>query len=148
MKTAILLLTLVLTLLSCNQDSPKVIGDTGSNESETIPPSTSEDFILERSGTFVSRNGYSVAGTAELHYSSSTNVYSLRFTNFTSQNGPALRVYLSQDETESSIINLGTLKSTNGEQSYDFSASSYDPDKDTVIIWCDAINQPFGVAIL
>ncbi len=144
MKKVSLFIILLITLFSCNQESPRVLD---SPEIEVIPPTISQDFVLEQSGTFVNRNGYRVMGNAELHYSASENVYSLRFKNFTSQNGPALRVYLSQDETESNIINLGTLKSTSGEQSYDFPASIYDPDKDTVIIWCDAINQPFGVAV-
>lgn len=145
MKNLIVLFIITLTMFSCNQESPRNISD-GQQESETIPMTNSDDFVLEQTGTFSNRNGYRVSGTAELYYSASTNVYSLRFQNFSSQNGPALRVYISEDETENSIINLGNLSSTSGAQRYDFAAVNYDPSKDTVLIWCDAIDQPFGAA--
>lgn len=142
----ILFLIFTVFFISCgNQDPTRtILSDmTGESSSDTRP---SGDFVLEQTANFSSRGIYSVSGTAELFYSASTNTYSLYLSNFTADNGPNLKVYLSQDETEVNITDLGALKAFNGEQRYDFPAANYNISRDNVLIWCDAISQNFGVA--
>jgi Electron transfer DM13 len=73
---------------------------------------------------------------------------SLALQDFMSSNGPDLHVYLSQEEQPVHFIELGKLKSTNGNQLYeipgqpDFKVYGY------VLIHCQQYNHLFGIALL
>jgi len=108
-----------------------------------------ENDTLSKAGSFSSVNPYTVRGDAELFFNSVTNTYSLIMSDFTSSNGPDVRVYLSQGPGVSNFIDLGFLKSTNGEAiRYDFSGDRYDPNFDHVLIWCEDFSVTFGRAPL
>jgi hypothetical protein len=100
---------------------------------------------LLRSGTLMGCGGHTVMGKAEV-YEKDGNL-SLVFDDFTSQNGPDLRVYLSTTDNASSFVNLGDLKSTTGKQSYEIPAGT---DLDTykyAHVWCQQFSVCFGVAL-
>jgi hypothetical protein len=80
----------------------------------------------------------------------------LRLTQFTTSNGPDVRVYLvaapdaRDDETvkQAGYVELGKLKGTDGDQNYDVPAGV---DLDTyraVTIWCKRFSVNFGTAPL
>ena len=107
-----------------------------------------EDLPIVAQGTFSGLGPYTSRGDAEIIFNSVEATYSLIMSDFQSSNGPSLKVYLSKASSPSSIINLGSLKSTNGNLRYDFAASSVGPDFDFshVLIWCDQAGVGFGRA--
>jgi Electron transfer DM13 len=88
--------------------------------------------------------GHTVSGTVSVYTQNTNGVILLD--PFMSQNGPDLKVYLSEDINATKYISLGKLKSTNGKQSYqvptgvDLSKYKY------VHIWCEAFTVVFGRA--
>ena len=118
----------------------------------TTPASDSTDDLqgeqVLSTGTLSGANGYTSSGDVQLIFSADTQTYSLVFENFLSSNGPDLKVYLGTDSGASDVINLGDLKSTSGTLRYDFPASSFRPEFDTAIIWCERFSQLFGSADL
>jgi hypothetical protein len=114
--------------------------------------------VLE-SGTFYSGTFYAVvhptAGTATI-YRLGNGDRILRFTNFSTSNGPNVHVYLvaaddakdSATVTRAASIDLGTIKGNIGDQNYalgaDLSLSKYR----TVSIWCQRVAVNFGAASL
>ncbi len=99
-----------------------------------------------KKGDFMSGPYGNVSGMAELF--KQDTVYTIKLTNFASSNGPDLHVYLSKEVMPVNYIDLGSLKSTNGNQVYnipgkpDFSAYKY------IAIHCVAFNHLFGSAII
>ncbi len=101
---------------------------------------------LSRRGTFRGLNGYNVSGTAILERSA--NQAMLVFdSDFRSQSGPGLFVYLSPNATNvEGGINLGSLKAISGLQNYPI-PSNVNPDNfDHVLIFCQPFRVPFGTA--
>ncbi len=124
-------------------------------EENNVPETTLRDMApssdsssLVSSAIFASRGGYSVSGEAQLFYDSVTDNYSLILDNFSSSNGPDVHVYLSTDSAASSFTDLGDLKATSGTIRYDFSAAGYNINEMNVLIWCKAIDEAFGEAML
>lgn len=102
----------------------------------------------QRSGSFRGLNGYSAEGSAVLRQED--DAAELVFeSNFRTQNGPGLYIYLSpEEEGVSGGVNLGELKSTSGAQTYAIPASVDPADFDYVIIYCQPFGVPFGTATL
>ena len=119
-------------------------------------PATSGSSKMEaiESGIF-----YGVAhpteGTATI-YRMGDGTLLLRFTNFTTSNGPNVHVYLvtadepkdSETVQHSSFIDLGPIKGNIGDQNYTLS-----PDVDlskyrSVSVWCKRFSYNFGTAPL
>lgn len=105
-------------------------------------------------GSFVSRNRYTVSGTATT-YELADGQRLLRLEEFASTNGPDLFVYLtvagaSDDDAAlaADFIDLGVLSGNIGDQNYVIPAD-VDLDRyDTVVIWCRRFTTSFGVADL
>lgn len=104
----------------------------------TIKPIVSGDFAAGPFGT--------VTGKAEIYKQGS--VYSLKLSGFSSTNGPALHVYLSKEPMPVTYIDLGVLKSTNGNQVYAIAGSPDFTEYSYVSIHCVAYNHLFGSARL
>jgi hypothetical protein len=141
-------------------------GEARSQASDAAPPagSASQDIQAEptvasgpvalSSGTFSSRNRYTVAGRAtvlELDDGSRT----LRLEDFRSTNGPDLFVYLTvADEADSDaaldadVVDLGVLRGNIGNQNYAIPADTDLDRYDTVVIWCRRFSSGFGAADL
>ena len=88
--------------------------------------------------------GHISEGDVQLIYVAETNTYSLVMENFRSQNGPDLKVYLSEGSQPGNFLDLGGLKSTNGTLRYDFPAAQFDERFDHVLIWCAKFGVTFG----
>jgi hypothetical protein len=82
----------------------------------------------------------------------------LRFTNFTTSNGPDVHVVLAQSADESlkqdfvkgelNSVELGLMKANEGDQNYDLPDSADLSKYDAVVIYCVRFHAVFGVAKL
>jgi len=131
------IMSFIVSLISCKKEN---------NTPDRPVDDRIPDGMVVVMGNFSGSNNYQVQGTAKIFDSS--GVKELRFENFSSSNGPDLRVYLSKDLSASSFISLGKLKSTSGNQNYlipgnpDFKEFRY------VLIWCEQFTVRFGSAIV
>lgn len=106
---------------------------------------TSIGQICSRSGSFYNGDGTSVSGTAELKNDNGT--LTLYFTNFISDSGPDLDVYLSSSErTNNNSIKLEALKSLSGNQNYAIPNNISLDDYSFVVIHCTEYNHWYGSA--
>ena len=102
--------------------------------------------VLKYSGAFSSGPYGTVGGDAMIYKTG--NKYELKFTNFTSSNGPDLRVYLSKEMMPGAFIDLGALKSTAGSQVYEINGIVDFTDYKYALIHCRQFNHLFGWALL
>jgi hypothetical protein len=124
-------------------------GDTA----EEVEPAPSGPAELA-TGSFVSRNRYTVTGTAAT-YELEDGQRVLRLEDFESTNGPDLFVYLTAAGAEdddaaldADFVDLGALTGNIGSQNYVIPAD-VDLDRyDSVVIWCRRFTTSFGVADL
>jgi hypothetical protein len=102
--------------------------------------------ILVIGGNFNSGPYGNVTGIAEIYRQEST--YSVKLKNFSSTNGPALHVYLSKEAMPINYLDLGSLKSINGNQIYSISGMPDLNEYKYVSIHCVQYNHLFGSALL
>ena len=111
----------------------------------TVPINDSFDetsATLLRQGTLMGNMNYVVTGLAKIFDSSGKKV--LLLDNFSSNNGPDLRVYLSTTANATTFISLGKLKSTTGKQSYTIPGQPDFTEYKFVLIWCEQFSVQFG----
>ncbi|WP_215225552.1 DM13 domain-containing protein [Echinicola shivajiensis] len=72
----------------------------------------------------------------------------LGFTNFKTDNGPVLEVYLATDRKASEYISLGELKGIQGNYTYDIPSNVDLETHKYVLIWCVEFSVNFGYAVL
>ena len=136
MKTILIcLIGIIPILFSCSKTSTQKL-----NEMVSL------DGSLQFTGTFRGYGSESVSGLAKIYLSN--NKYMLKLENFTTSNGPDLKVYLSKASSPSGFISLGDLKSTNGNQVYEISGTPYFTHHKFVLIHCERYNHLFGSAEL
>lgn len=102
--------------------------------------------ILKYSGNFISKGGQNVIGIAKVY--KKNIVYQLKLENFSTSNGPNLKVYFSKADTPNEFISLGDIKSTNGDQIYDIPGNPNFSEYKYVLIHCQRYNHLFGSAEL
>jgi hypothetical protein len=105
-------------------------------------------------GSFIPRGRYSGEGTALVLNDGSEQRF-LRFENFSTDNGPDLRVYLSNSDAnadsdifDDDFIDLGVLKGNIGDQNYEIPVGVDLGVHDTVVVWCVRFSTPFTAADL
>jgi hypothetical protein len=102
---------------------------------------------LQKQGTFMGKNNYTVNGIVK-HYLYNGKNY-LQFTNFSSSNGPDLKVYIATDATAATFITLGTLQSTTlATQVYEVTMPPNFTTHNKVLIWCQRFSVLFAEATL
>jgi hypothetical protein len=74
--------------------------------------------------------------------------YELKLMNFSSSNGPDLRVYLSREMNPVNFIDLGALRGTGGNQIYSISGMPDFTQYKYALIHCRQYNHLFGWALL
>ncbi|HEX9766596.1 MAG TPA: DM13 domain-containing protein [Nitriliruptorales bacterium] len=117
--------------------------------SETMPDDPGPTVLLR--GTFVDRV-HPTSGTARIiELGDGSRI--LRLEDFSTDNGPGLRVYLSSAPPDAGngafdddFVDLGALRGNIGNQNYDVPAGTDLHSYTTVVIWCDPFNVTFGVA--
>lgn len=98
-------------------------------------------------GTFSGADSFhKVEGQAKIIFSD--NLTYLRFENFTSTNGPDLKVYLSEDTSAKFYISLGELKGNIGNQNYLLPENVNLTKYKYALIWCEKFSTLFGSAEL
>lgn len=137
MKTKFLLIAMVSLALvfSCNKTSTKKIDE-----------SISADGSLKSSGIFRGYGSEKVSGEAKIFLLNSQ--YVLKLENFSTSNGPDLKVYLSKASSPVDFISLGDLKSTNGNQVYQIAGTPDFSKYRFVLIHCERYNHLYGSAEL
>ena len=68
--------------------------------------------------------------------------------DFQTQEGPNLHVYLATDTTAKDFTDLGALKSLSGKQSYEVPADASVEEQPLVLIYCQEASHLFGYAKL
>ena len=97
---------------------------------------------LLREGTWMGSGSYTVSGEAQIYDDKGKKV--LLLSNFSSNNGPDLRVYLSTTTGATTFVNLGKLKSTSGKQTYVIPDGTDIDQFKFVLIWCQQFSVLFG----
>lgn len=97
-------------------------------------------------GDFVS-DAHPTSGTAQIVMNENGSK-TLVFTNFKSDPGPDLDVYLASDTKARDFVNLGDLKGTSGQFTYDVPANADLGETPYVLIWCVQFSVNFGYAKL
>jgi hypothetical protein len=121
------------------------------SKDDNTPDTPADDPVITNGvvlvqGIFSGNRNYQVMGTAKVIEQGGQKV--LRFENFSSSNGPDLKVYLAADLRASSFISLGALKTLSGNQNYALSGM---PDLDRypfALVWCEQFGALFGSANL
>ena len=137
MKSLIPAVILLILFSSCKKDK---------TSDETANDLINPNAAILLKGNFSGANNYTVSGMVEVV--NDNNQKKLVFKNFSSSNGPDLRVYLSTSTGASTIISLGNLKSTNGQQVYDISGMPDFAQYKFALIWCQQFSVLFGSAEL
>ncbi len=72
----------------------------------------------------------------------------IRFENFKTINGPALRIYLATDLSAKDFVDLGEIKATEGNVNYQLPAGTDTSKYKNVLVWCKAFSILFSYAQL
>ncbi len=102
--------------------------------------------VVKLQGTFMGLGSEKVSGQAKIYLQKGK--YYLALENFSTTNGPDLKVYLSQQAEPNNFIKLGDLKSTNGNQVYDIPGMPDFTKYKYALIHCERFNHLFGSAQL
>jgi Electron transfer DM13 len=110
---------------------------------ETFNPATA---TLLKQGSFSGNMGYAVSGSVKLYeYQGKKYIY---FENFSSSNGPDLKVYVATTNTASQFVNLGSLKGVSGTQTYVVNNPPDFNQYNKVLIWCQQFSVLFGTSTI
>ncbi|MBC7828331.1 MAG: DM13 domain-containing protein [Chitinophagaceae bacterium] len=102
--------------------------------------------VLKYQGNFQKGPYGTVSGSVMIYQTNGK--WQLKLTNFSTTNGPDLKVYLSKEVQPLSFIKLGDLKSTTGNQVYDINGSPDFMQYKYALIHCEQYNHLFGSAEL
>ena len=162
MRYVIMVLLVVVVAVACKKEQlaptvtlNEVIIDTSANGggsgggtgSGGTTGGTDTTAVLKYLGSFNSGPYGSASGKAEI-YKTAANVFVLQLSNFNVSNGPALHVFVSKEAMPVNFIDLGVLKSTNGNQVYTIPGSPDFTSYKYISIHCVAFNHLFGSALL
>ncbi len=128
-------LCLVSSLYSCKKAS-----------TETLDDRADTSAVLKTKGSFISWPSETVTGQAKVYLQN--GVYKLALENFSTTNGPDLKVYLSKETHPVNFIKLGDLRSTNGNQLYNIPGTIDYRQYKYALIHCERFNHLFGSAEL
>lgn len=124
-----------------------ILGCASEDATPTVPANDIFDetkATLLREGTWMGSGTYMVNGLAQIYDDNGKLV--LLLNNFSSSNGPDLRVYLSTTTSATSFVSLGKLKSTSGKQIYAIPAGTDLVQFRYALIWCQQFSALFGQA--
>ena len=140
MRLLIAVLIIGVTIQSCKKDKDSFASTVTVNE---MVDTTG---MLKYSGSFTSGPFGTVTGKAEVYINGTD--YKVKLANFNTNNGPALHVYLSKEAMPINYIDLGVLKSTNGNQVYNVTGMPDFMEYKYISIHCVAFNHLFGSALI
>ena len=110
---------------------------------DTFNPATA---TLLKQGSLSGNMSYNVSGSVKLYdYQGKKYIY---FENFSSSNGPDLKVYLATSNTASQFVTLGALKGVSGAQAYLVNNPPDFNQYNKVLIWCQQFSVLFGASTI
>ncbi len=134
------------TIFICLIGIMPILNGCKKTSTEKLDEMISVDATLKFTGTFKGLGSENVSGQAKIFLTN--NTYMLKLENFSTSNGPDLKVYLSTASSPTEFISLGNLKSTNGNQVYEISGTPDFTKHKFVLIHCERHNKIFGSAEL
>ena len=142
MKNIIVFTLFVLTFSNCSEnDEMEMETEIVEEQTENEENNTNNATLIM--GDFVD-GAHPTSGKALVNSDKTV----LSFTNFKTDNGPKLLVYLSTDVNASDFVNLGDLKGVTGDFSYNIPENTDVSKYNIVNIWCVDFSVSFGVAEL
>jgi hypothetical protein len=123
-------------------------------EEPVVTEAHAPQIVTLAEGDFIPRGRYSGEGNAVV-LNDGTDQRFLRFENFSTDNGPDLRVYLTASDAngdsgafDDDFVDLGVLKGNIGDQNYEIPTDVDLSVYDTVVVWCVRFSTPFTAADL
>ena len=98
------------------------------------------------SGNFAS-NAHTSTGTVKVIKEATGKTY-LSFENFSTSNGPDLRIWLAINTSGTSYQEVGLLTAVSGNFSYELNSTINYSTNNYVLIWCKDFSVLFGHAVL
>lgn len=132
-----LCLLLALLIISCAKDANIVL---------TTPPMVDSAAVVKYTGMFSNGPYGTVKGEVQVLMQDSVVALSLK--DFSASSGPDLHVYLSREIKPVTFYDLGSLRSTSGDQLYTIPANTDFTEYKYALIHCKAYNHLFGSALL
>ena len=139
MKKIITLCCLVILFASCSGNDDDTMFESSMEIEEEIVVETPMAVM----GDFIS-GAHPTSGKASVNDKNTA----LLLTNFKTDNGPKLLVYLSTDVNSTEFVNLGDLKGISGDFTYNIPAYTDVAKYKIVNIWCVDFSVSFGTAEL
>ncbi|MFG6685991.1 DM13 domain-containing protein [Mariniflexile sp. HNIBRBA6329] len=137
MKTFYLLFLVLISFQSCSSsDTSKMDDEMQMEEDDMMNASAFE-------GDFVS-SAHPTSGKATVN----TEKTILSLTNFKTDSGPSLEIYLATNTSGSDYITLGAIKGVDGNYNYALPANVDLTKYNHVIVWCVPFSVNFGYAVL
>ena len=121
-------------LISCEKE-----GEFSQTNNQTL---NSNNAVLLKTGQFTTTSGISGSGSVKIYTES--NLRKLVLENYTIENGPDLKVYLSTSDAPNTFVNLGNL---NPETVYTIPNSVDLNVYKYVLIHCQQYNHLFAIAL-
>jgi hypothetical protein len=134
MKKIIVILIFATIFMNCSSDNTMEVF---LNQDENINQSV---YVM---GNFID-GSHPTSGKAAVNLEKTL----LRFTNFKTDNGPKLLVYLTTDANATEFVNLGDLKGISGDFTYSIPVNTDLTKYNMVNIWCVDFSVSFGTATL
>ncbi len=138
MKNILVLLVFSGLILSCDRA-----------ENTSVVPlneTSAANGVLKTSGVFMDGDGEKAYGKASIITNGMS--HQLVFENLMVNNGPNLHVYLSQESNPKNFVDLGELKSIQGNQVYDVPYNVNGPSYKYALVYCKRFSHLFGIAAL
>lgn len=134
MKKLLLLPIVLFVFISCEKE-----GEFTQTNRQQINPSTA---VLLKTGQFTTTSGITGSGSVKIY--AENNLRKLVLENYTIENGPDLKVYLSTTDAPNTFVNLGNL---NAEAIYTIPDSVDLKVYKYVLIHCQQYNHLFAIAL-
>jgi hypothetical protein len=134
--------------------APTQAGEPEPEPEPVVTEAPAPQIVTLAEGGFIPLGRYSGEGTAVVLNDGSAQRF-LRFENFSTDNGPDLRVYLTASDAngdsgafDDDFVDLGVLKGNIGDQNYEIPPDVDLSVYDTVVVWCQRFSTPFTAADL
>ncbi|MBB2146849.1 hypothetical protein GM921_15200 [Pedobacter sp. LMG 31464] len=137
MKNTLLLAIILLLFFSCKKEN---------TPTQSLNEKVDATATIKTVGNFSNGPYGTVSGSAKVYMVA--DVLQLAFEDFSSSNGPDLKVYLSKEINPVNFINLGNLKSVSGNQLYMLPAGTVAKDYKYALVYCQRYSHLFGSAEL
>jgi hypothetical protein len=132
----LILIAFITVISSCKKDDLA--------PTNQLNESVDKNAMIVHTGNFMNGPDRDVSGKATIY--KTNNALELQLTNFKTENGPALHVFVSKQEEPLNAIDLGELKSTTGNQVYEISGMPDFNQYKYISIHCVEYNHFFGAA--